>query len=261
MFGPQTLFVGLVVAVVLPLLPSLAHAYEVPNETIPSATTTELSNLRLTILDSGNSTSTRVTAAQDRAAIMEDIAPRNPTVFLSNVIFEAERSGLPSEVEAYLEEEIVETHGVRVLHVDDFTNPENSRDLLFFHYSTSTPDTALYPVISVDNILTGTTINITGYTLDNLIVADTVSIISMPSLGSGNMGSATGTQRLLVMLVKRPSETRTITRQEMQTRLSSGSFQNYFNEASDGQISFTVDVTDWISMSSYTNAGCGQPRL
>src|SRR3989344_2651974 len=148
-----------------------------------------------------------------RRDLMLELAKDNPNLFLNSVLPDQTLTSLSTKNEnyiKYLEQKITGDAVIDVTHSDDFENPENSRidyTITIKEKSTGSrlqgisepieTQLTFYPTQELD-VISNTEVKVSGYKLQNVMVANTKSlaITETPVLG------ATGDQKTLVLLVK-----------------------------------------------------------
>ncbi len=187
--------------------------------------------------------------AKERADLMEDIAKKNPEVFLRNVMPDSVRKKLSPAAQAVTEKRTTLTGTMRVLHADDFDNPENSS----FEYSVRVgkKDFNFYPVGNMQALTSGTIVKIDGFHVGETVVAaggvGGTEVLLRP------LPRATGPQSTLFILVTATGKPATPYPSQMSSVIFSGNFNKFYKEQSYGKAWFVGDVTDWITIPAYSS--------
>ena len=196
--------------------------------------------------------STHVKTAQKRAALMERIAELSPETFLQNVMPDAVRARFSADVQAVTEKPVTLAGTMEVLHRDDFTNPKLSS--FEYHVRVANARLAFRPVGEMPAVPSGTAVKITGYQVGNTVVA--AGDASGVTAAYQPVTDAVGTQRTLFILITGPGKPATPTPAQLRTTIFNGAFQKYYKEQSSGKIAFSGDLTQWISLPSYSTDVC-----
>ncbi|MDP3645945.1 MAG: hypothetical protein Q8R25_02560 [bacterium] len=225
---------------------SLTHAHEVGNA--PHQQTAESQALEAQVANQGSvlkgnsSADTKLKAIKDRKQLMVELIKTDTEAFFRQLISDEERSRLPKAVQDQIEKKETLTGKIEVLHIDDFENPENSR--FEYHLRVGDKRYDLYFAKNEPALISDSTVNVIAYSLDGTLAAFDGSAINV--IVTANV-QATGVQRLLIIPVATSTgATPTTTPAEIQDQIFQGAFQQYYNEQSDGQVSFTGTTTDWI---------------
>ncbi|MDO8552194.1 MAG: peptidoglycan-binding protein [bacterium] len=200
----------------------------------------------------------QVQVAKHRGQLMKQLAEDNPEAFLRNVMPESQRSKFSTEVKNEIEQKVALTGKVEVVHLDDFTNHENSKFNYFLQSGGSR--ISLKVAGNTPAMLSGSSVRANGYKLGQTLVVAANSNSDGDSGGGGGLTvlsrpalESARTQRTLVILVTSPGQASTPTKEEMRNLIFSGNINRYYEEQSYGNVRFEGDVTDWISVpaSSY----------
>ena len=193
----------------------------------------------------------QLAAASSRAALMKNLAETNPAAFLGYALPLTVRAKLSKLVQTQVEEQKTLTGTIDVLHADDFDHPENSTFKYFLNVGGK--HLSLYAAQDLPALLSGSELTIKGYQLGDIVV--TVGGPAEITVRKAAKPESVGKQRLLVVLVSRPSGPPTPSPQDMKKLIFSGPFAKFFEEQSYGKVSFAGDVTDWISF-NYPSDHC-----
>ncbi len=184
---------------------------------------------------------------EKRKNLLIELAKNNPSEFLNLVLPKSTLSTLSVKYKDYIEEEITGNATVDVVHVDDFKNPENS----YFEYSLTVPkkSTSRISLKSLNSnpaserldfyptedlyIVSNTKVNIKGYKLQNLAVANTGSRGDFDVLQSPKP-DAVGEQKVLVLLTEMQGYASPITIAEVEKAVfgDDSPFQKFYKEQS-----------------------------
>ncbi|MBV9349892.1 MAG: hypothetical protein JO026_04005, partial [Patescibacteria group bacterium] len=195
-----------------------------------------------------------LSAAKERSALMKKLAVDAPQTFLQNVILSGTRSHLPLSVQPFVEKQVTVKGKIDVLHSDDFSNDANSKFYYFLKIGTTSVPLGIANMAAA--LPSETKATVTGYALPGAFVADASAV----TLGSEPSPASVGTQHMLVILTtgNATDVSGLPTKDKMANIVFSGNFQKYYAEQSYGKVSFTGDVTDWITLSG-PEPGCNSP--
>lgn len=186
-----------------------------------------------------------VSVAKERKAVLKRLARKNPGAFLSSVIPAQKRNKLSVAVQAESEKDVNLTGELSTIHVDDFSNPANS---YFDHYlSVGSQRYELYSILPI-NIPPGTQINVSGISLDNVVVAN-ASGDSVQETRARPKLESTGSQKTAVFLVDfLDSGPRPFTAQTAHTAIFNGRLNKFYDEQSYGSVKFKGEVFGWYTL-------------
>ncbi len=189
------------------------------------------------------SVESQLSVAASRKSEMLTLADEDPAAFLSNTIPPNVRANLTTEAQNHVEQKVSLTGTIHVIHVDDFSGGHDSKFIYSLRAGGATLD--VHFAGTAPAMRSGATVRVNGYQLESKLVAgggpaDTEFISPPPPLES------VGVQKVLAILVNRPNQAPTPTKEEMRQKLFASGFTSYFTEQSDGKVSFKGDVTDWI---------------
>ena len=200
-----------------------------------------------------------IASAVERKSIMLEAAKNNPKAFLLAAIPSDTKKGMPAEVAALIESEKDIEGKYSMLYVDQTENKGYLVHQLKDKVSGKTY--ALHFAQGEPSIRTGSTVRAKGVGIDNELVlaglgSQSITTTSAPQALTSTV--STGDQRTLVMLVTfSNAPTNPWTPQDVSTLMfaPTGSINAFFKETSYNQISFSGDVTNWITI-PYANTGC-----
>ncbi len=250
------LFVAFAALFSFPLFPNLSFAHE-GAEMAPVADDPSIQSdmsLLSSLLNgkSLESTTDTVSIFKRRKEILLDLAEKSPVGFLTVAMPDAERTKLISTVREQVEKKETITGDLQVLHVDDFSKPENSH----FEYFISSGDTR-YELHTPANITTpaNSKVSVSGFVLDNVMVANNTAI---RTLSSASKLDSVGAQKTAVLLVDyADSGPQPFTPSFLKSYIFSGVFEKFYVEQSYSQVSFTGDVFGWFTLPRNAGGVCG----
>ena len=197
----------------------------------------------------------RVEWARQRGELMQQLAKTDPKAFLLNVIPETSWAKLPAAAQAAVERRTQIRGIVVVLHIDDFSNPRNSR--FEYHLHSGNRQLNLHFAGNSPALLSGTTVEIDGYQIGESVIAtgDTggLTIVAAPS----PTPESVGLQNTLAILITAPGQPAHPTKDQMEALIFNNQFQQFYEEQSYGKVRFTGHVTDWISVPNDLTTACG----
>jgi M6 family metalloprotease-like protein len=199
-----------------------------------------------------NALGQQVNIAARRSALMEQVAAEDPTVFLQNVLPSSIREQLPPAVQLIIEQPVTLTGVMEVLHVDDFSNSDNSH--FTYHMRVGDVRLAFYPVGTPPAMSSGSTAQVTGYRIGQSVVA--VGGSGGVEVLEQALPDATGVQRTLAVLVTAPGKPILLTPAQVKAAVFSRGFQAFYKEQSYNKVSFTGDTTEWITVPAYATDMC-----
>jgi hypothetical protein len=194
--------------------------------------------------------------AGHRKQLMKQLMKTDPRLFNALAMKKATSATLPSAVQMEVEQSITITGKISTVVIDDFTNKKSS-----YEYYIQTPQQkySFYPT-SETPILSGTTVTVTGYALDDQISVNTqlnplvISKRNKPITPKDIPAPRTdtvGDQRTLVLLIKAsPGDAEPFTPVQGQDLVFNSQFQNFMKEQSYNKISFSGDVFGWTAVNS-----------
>jgi len=192
-----------------------------------------------------------------REALLAELAAENPAAFFAGLLPQTEKAKLPKAIQSTLEREVVVLGVLRAIHIDDFTNHDNSSTKYFLETDNKNYD--LYSVKSLDKFFVGSTIEVSGVSLANFVVARNLSLID--SADQLIASESTGEQRVAVLLIDFADSVsqRPFSAKEAQGIIFDSQFQKFFAEQSYNKVSFAGDVYGWYTLPrSVTNYSvCG----
>src|SRR3989344_934242 len=197
----------------------------------------------------------RVEWARQRGELMQQLAKTDPKAFLLNVIPETSWAKLPAAAQAAVERRTQIRGIVVVLHIDDFSNPRNSR--FEYHLHSGNRQLNLHFAGNSPALLSGTTVEIDGYQIGESVIAtgDTggLTIVAAPSPTPESVGM----QNTLAILITAPGQPAHPAKDQMEALIFNNQFQQFYEEQSYGKVRFTGHVTDWISVPNDLTTACG----
>lgn len=188
--------------------------------------------------------SEKLSVAKERKILMSRLAEENPAAFLSLAISAKDHKTLPLKIRKEIERKLTITTKIEIIHIDDFENHKNSRFEYFINYRGKRVN--FYPNREI-NIISGTKIKVKGYKIENSFVSDINSqnfkVLDTPPLDS------LGDQKTLVILIKfLDSEPDPFSKETAHNLVFNNQFQAFMKEQSYNRVSFSGDVTDWITL-------------
>ena len=178
-----------------------------------------------------------------RKELLATLAKEDPEAFLTHVLPPQIREKLPKNMQTEVESNVTLAGTVDVVHVDDFENG----DLSHFNYilRENGKSTPLFLTHEIE-FRSNTRVRVEGVRFADGVVAyaGNVSV-----LGTATSPDSLGDQHALVILVKF-SDTGAVpfTSTQAQGIIFNSAFQNFYKEQSYNQVSFSGDVTDWITV-------------
>ncbi|MFA4953241.1 MAG: LamG-like jellyroll fold domain-containing protein [Candidatus Pacearchaeota archaeon] len=200
--------------------------------------------------------------AVKREILMLQLAKENPYVFLDVVSKSVGLASVPVEIQQYIEKPFSISASVDVMIYDDFANNKswNEYTLNLKGDSTTkyqTQKLEFYPTRDL-NVISGTSVSISGYKLQNVAVANVdknLQVLSTTPLDS------IGDQKTLVLLVDfLDSGVRPFTKEQGQELIfgADSPFQKFYHENSYGKVSFSGDVMGWYQLQRNINSYSSQ---
>ena len=224
------------------LLTSALNSKRVKRSKISSRASTPLSA-------SIRETKEEVILAKRRGKVMKQLAENNPRAFMRNVISKNDRLKFSSAVQNEIEQKVTLNGKVEVFQSDDFTRHENSK--ISYSVKVGSSKVSFTSAGNIPIMKSGTLVKVTGYQIGQSLVtsgeSSDLSILSEPVIDS------VGVQRLLVLPLTGTGFSGLPSPDELKTRIFSGQFEKFYEEQSYGKVSFTGDVTDWISVAPFSS--------
>ncbi len=199
-----------------------------------------------------NTENNKVQISKERMDAMLSIARQNPTLFLSSVITNKEKSLLSKSVQSNIENEVNIDGTLSIIVSDDF---KNKTEKIQYKIISGQNTYNYYPAGNLKNVKSGDNVSVKGYTLSNTLVskASDLKIKRGAKLASTGSLDSVGNQRMAVFLLKNNASTPTnLSVEQVKKIVFNDKFSRFMTEQSNGKISFTGDVFDW-SISSDPN--------
>jgi M6 family metalloprotease-like protein len=257
-------YVFLAVFVMFFLAPNLSLAHDMSQSTLSPADsvavqsdiakikslTSLLFSDKTKVINIGNqafiSSTDPVLIAKARKTSILNLARKSPILFLAIAMPETQRTKLPATVQEQTEKSTTLTGKLQILHVDDFSKPENSR---FGYYLISGKNRYELHTPATISFSANTSVSVSGFMLDNIIVANTNSVQAVaPEPGLPELESL-GVQKTAIILVDYlDSGPRPFTPTFIKDYIFKGQFEKFYEEQSYGKTSFSGDVFGWFTL-------------
>jgi len=191
----------------------------------------------------------------DGLAVLVDT---NPAEFLRVSLPVEQRSNMPAEVNAFLEQDADETGDLQVLHVDH----ANPADNFYLHFlNTAKGKFSLHFAGKAPDLVTGTHVRVRGMKLDSAIVLAAGDMTSTTTSTVTVLSNALGPQRTLTILVNfsdAPTAQPYTVAQAQDVMFNSTSSYDY--ETSYQQTTLTGQVAGWFTIAE-TTATCNYTNI
>jgi M6 family metalloprotease-like protein len=187
--------------------------------------------------------SLQVEKSIERKDLMKELMIEDPTLFNSMVMKSSDRDNLPSGVQDNIEQQSTIFGKITTIAIDNI----NKTSSYMYYINTLEKQYSFYPT-SDTPLLSSTDVEVTGYTLDNQLSANTTNN-PLVILGTEPYADSTGDQKTLFILVKSFSgDSEPFTPAQAKDLVFSGQFQNFMQEQSYNKVSFSGDVYGWVSV-------------
>ncbi len=184
--------------------------------------------------------------SQQRKKLVLDLMKKDPSAFLQSAMSSVQRQQLPLDIQQDIEKQTTITGKIEVFHIDDFKNPKNSK----FEYFIKTENQRInfFPAGKEPSIISGATIRISGYQLDNNIAAQTDQN-NFQVLQDAPQQETIGEQKTAVILLKYQTVTNPpYTKEQVQQMMFNGQIQKFYKEASYDKIYWSGDIYGWYTI-------------
>src|SRR3989338_873683 len=209
-----------------------------------------------------------INLSDNRMQKLQDLARKDPRSFLLNAMSGTERASYPTEVQKNIEKETTIEAKVKVMHSDDFDNPNNSefKYTLIPKNSTSQNAVELIPTKDI-NVISGVALKVRGFLLGKMMVAYSpgedqgggIQIIDMPEQTT----DALGDQRTAFFIINsNEADPYPLSKAEISEQILNpdreGTLQHFYRDQSYGKVSFSGDFFGWIDIPS-AGSSCNSP--
>ncbi len=206
---------------------------------------------------------------ENRKEFISNLITQNPFKAYTYLIPRDFISEIPAKFRFCTEKLVTKTGILETYHYDDFDRPENSR----FSYTLTEKNNKRYPLYIADSelsLVSGTTIKVSGYLLNEKLITqsrDVTKLKSPPKTSpkkylltaqvGGSSSEAIGEQKILAVLIKftdSPADPFTV--KQAEKMIFKGHIEDFYKEASYDQISFSGKVVGWYTV---PRSGAGNP--
>src|SRR3989338_7181591 len=208
----------------------------------PEVTKKEIRDIQIT--NAGISAKSSADTIKKRKELMLKLADKDPNAFLCNVLKKDRRNSLPSKLGSSIETEVSKEGVLSVIHIDDF---KSGKSKFKYRLREGKQDFEFYPDSEVP-VLSGTKVKVSGYQLDNAIVAaiddpTTFQITSTPA-----PMPTTTTPKIMVLLVTYPDSPPLPFSPEGAENIILDRVNSFYKEASYNKLSYGADAYGWYTI-------------
>ena len=208
----------------------------------PEVTKKEIRDIQIT--NAGISAKSSADTIKKRKELMLKLADKDPNAFLCNVLKKDRRNSLPSKLGSSIETEVSKEGVLSVIHIDDF---KSGKSKFKYRLREGKQDFEFYPDSEVP-VLSGTKVRVSGYQLDNVVVAavddpTTFQVISKPS-----PPQPTNIKKVMILLITYPDSPPLPFSKEGAENIILGGVNEFYGEASYNKLSYAADAYDWYTI-------------
>lgn len=178
----------------------------------------------------------------ERKELMKELMKEDPILFNNIAMNSSDRDTLPSNIKDNIEQQSIISGKITTINIDD----ANKTSSYQYYINTPQKQYSFYPTSDAP-LLSSTNVQVTGYTLDSQLSANTKDD-PVTVLGTEPPTNSTGDQRTLIILIKSfPEDNEPFTAAQAQNLVFNSQFQNFMKEQSYNKVSFSGDVYGWMS--------------
>src|SRR3989338_6153198 len=208
----------------------------------PEVTKKEIRDIQIT--NAGISAKSSADTIKKRKELMLKLADKDPNAFLCNVLKKDRRNSLPSKLGSSIETEVSKEGVLSVIHIDDF---KSGKSKFKYRLREGKQDFEFYPDSEVP-VLSGTRVRVSGYQLDNAVIASvddpaTFQIISQP-----NPVPSTSILKTMVLLINYTDSPPLPFSREGGENIIMNRVNDFYREASYQKLSYDADAYDWYTI-------------